>query len=246
MLKIQNLTLKQHNKILCDNLNFTIQAGEIWGILGPNGCGKTTLLHTLAGLLPADGSIFLKNTLLKNFTRKEIAKNIGLLLQNTEDRFPQTVLEYCQNGRYPHLSYMGLPSKTDRDFIHHALKMMELEHLSNQNIQTLSGGERRRLSIATLLVQSPCIYLLDEPTNHLDLRHQIQTLQFFHHLARTQSISICIALHDINLAAEFCDHVLLLNADAPLVGKTNLLLSEENLSRLYRQPLIKRLGFYPY
>ena len=182
---------------------------------------------------------------MHSLPRKKIAQHIGVLLQNTEDRFPQTVLEYCLHGRYPHLSYFGYESKNDRELVLNALTTMELEAFIHRNILSLSGGERRRLSIATLIAQSPTLYLLDEPTNHLDLHYQMKTLQYFQNLARTQSISVCLTLHDINLAAQFCDHLLLL-AENPSVGKTETLLTEENLSRLYQVPLTKRLGFYPY
>ena len=247
MLTTKNLTLTIAKKTLCRDLTLEIQPGEIWGILGPNGCGKSTLLHTLAGLLAANGEIILHGKKLADLSRKTIARHIGILFQQCHDLFPQTVYEFCRSGRYPYLNYFGWENEKDTDIVHQALETMELTELKHKNIQHLSGGERRRLSIATLIAQTPTLYLLDEPTNHLDLRHQVKTLTYFRSIANSQSISAFISLHDINLAAQFCDRILMLTGDGRFIlGQTKNMLTEENLSFLYQQPLTKRMGFYPY
>lgn len=246
LLEIKDLNLNTTKKRLCCHLNFEIKTGELWGVLGPNGCGKTTLLLTLAGLLPAIGKIFLHEKELVHISRKTLARQVGILFQNTSDVFPQTVYEFCSSGRYPYHRYFGWKNDEDTHIVQQALHIMELDALHNQNIQTLSGGERRRLSIAALIAQSPTLYLLDEPTNHLDLRHQIQTLKYFRYLVNTQPISVCMSIHDINIAAQFCDKILLLTGNETfLLGNSQDILTEKNLTYVYQQPLVKREGIFP-
>lgn len=228
VLKIENLTLARNT---CKNLQLDIQAGEIWGILGPNGSGKTTLLHTLAGLeKPLSGQIFLCGNALKKLSRQAIAKDLGILFQTSHDVFPLSLFDYCHTGQFPH-------GTNDADLTRHALASMDLLSKAHHSIKTLSGGERRRLSIAALLTQAPQVYLLDEPTNHLDLRHQLQTLHHFSLLAK-KNACIVMALHDIHLAQQFCHKMILLFTDGTyLVGNLKETLTEENLTRLYQHSL---------
>jgi iron complex transport system ATP-binding protein len=239
LLETKNLTVQIADRIFCQQLNLQIHPGEVWGILGRNGSGKTTLLHTLCGLLPVSfGEIWLQEKSLTKLSRKEIARNIGILLQETQDFFPQTVFEFCSNGRYPHTSYFPWKNAQDKQMITQALYTMELENFAYRKVKTLSGGERRRLSIAALLTQTPQLYLLDEPTNHLDLHYQIKILNHFKQLAKKNSISVIQSLHDVNLAARFCEKVLLLFDDGEvLMGSKENILTTENLSRLYQHPL---------
>jgi iron complex transport system ATP-binding protein len=234
MLTTHNLTLQINKKILCRNLNLDIQLGETWGILGPNGCGKTTLLQTLAGLkTPAKGEIQLQGKNIATLPRKYIARQLGILFQDTQDMFPQTVEEMCASGRYPHGS-----SIHDQMLTQQALHALDLTLLSKQSIQTLSGGERKRLNIATLLTQAPQIYLLDEPTNHLDLRYQIKILNHFKLLTQNKNAVTVMSLHDINLAAQYCQKILLLFENGEhLAGPTTAILNHENLTRLYSHPI---------
>ncbi|TAK74233.1 MAG: ABC transporter ATP-binding protein [Gammaproteobacteria bacterium] len=231
----EHITLKAANKLICRDLTLTLQAGEIWGILGQNGSGKTTLLHALAGLHPlTSGQIWLGQHTLSALTPKTIAKQRAILFQDTHPTFSLSVREYCLTARYPHLSYFKKPSTHDQHIIDQALEVVELTAHQQQAITTLSGGEKRRLAIAAVLAQTPLIYLLDEPTNHLDMRHQISVLQHFRQLAQQQGISIIMSLHDANLARQFCDQVLLLFANGVAQqGHVEELLATENLRRLY-------------
>lgn len=239
LLSTQELTLRIGAKTICHNLDFELHKGEVWGILGPNGCGKTTLLHALSGLHPiTSGEIKLKNIPLSAIPIKSIARQLGILFQDCNANIPQTVWEYCLASRFPHLSYFSKESAEDKQIIALALRQMELENYTDILITKLSGGEKRRLAIAALLAQTPDIYLLDEPTNHLDVKHQSQTLNHFRQLA--VNAAVIMTLHDANHAQTYCDHVLLLYPhDQVLMGATQQILTAENLTRLYQHPMKK-------
>ena len=232
----QELTLKAGEKKLVTNLNLDLKPGEVWGILGQNGSGKSSLLNALAGLItPAFGSIWLNEVNLPGLSRKVIAQHIGLLFQESHFSFPQTVFEYCLAARYPHSSYLDKNNWQDKRIVLRALKKMALDTYQYHRIDTLSGGEKKRLAIASLLAQTPSIYLLDEPTNHLDLKHQIHCLHLMRELAITQSACIVMALHDVNLAQRFCDHLLLLFPDGTTKqGTRDDMLTTAHLSALYQ------------
>ncbi len=237
-LKTQALSVRIADQSICEKLDLEIQAGEFWGILGQNGSGKTTLLHSLAGLRPTQGGeIFWSGKKLSSYSAKKRAQAIGLLFQENEKAFPQSAWEYCLAGRYPHFSFFR-ESEEDWKATQEALTIMQLERQKQQNILTLSGGEWRRLALAALLAQSPSLYLLDEPLNHLDLRHQKRFLRHLQGKLREKKIAVLMTLHDINMAEQYCDRVLLLygGGDARMGLKSDLL-TDENLSRLYGHPL---------
>lgn len=235
LLQTQNMTIVIGKKNICQQLHLSLSPGEILGILGPNGSGKTTLLHALAGLHPlSDGEIFIDSQPLSYLSIKERAQKIGVLFQDTPFLFSQTVEEYALTGRYPHLSYFKTANNKDRQIIAQALQTVNMSDFAQKKVAELSGGEKRRLAIATLLVQTPQLYLLDEPTNHLDIRYQIAVLTHLRHLA-AQGAAIILTLHDVNLAQQFCDRVLLMKTDGQIaVGKTSSLLTTENLHAVYQ------------
>jgi iron complex transport system ATP-binding protein len=224
---------------VCSQLDLRINAGENWGILGRNGAGKTTLLHTLAGLRrPDTGSVMLDGTPLPRLNRRSIARHIGVLLQDHQDAFPASVMETVLTGRHPYLGALQWEGAADYTAATGALRAVGLEGMETRDIATLSGGERRRLGIATLLAQDADILLMDEPTNHMDFHHQILTLDLLKQRTRDAVKSMMLVLHDPNLALRYCDHFLLLyGAGETLQGAAEAVLTQPNLERLYGHPL---------
>jgi len=236
LFQAKSLTVHIGQKQICKDFNFNLKHGESWGILGRNGIGKTTLLHVFAGLRHADsGELFIEEQLLNSLKRKVIAKKIGVLLQDSHDTFPSTVIETVMTGRYPHVPFWGIESGRDIAISNQALVDVSLETMSGRQIDTLSGGERRRLALATLIVQNPLLWLLDEPANHLDLHHQIILLQLMKHRAIKSGGALMMVLHDVNLLSRFCSHaMLIIDHENIICGHVNDVLNQENLESLYQ------------
>lgn len=219
-------------------LNITIEPGQVWGVLGPNGAGKTTLLHTLAGLnVPRSGSVQLNGLALDQLRRRHIAQQLGLVFQDRQDGFPATVLETTLIGRHPYLPPWKMEGADDYACAEAALERLEVAHLRDRLVSTLSGGERQRVAIATVLTQAPSVWLADEPTNHLDLHHQSAVMALMaEQAAQGQAVIMC--LHDLNLAARWCDHILLLYPNGEACwGLRDSILVPTALESLYRQKL---------
>jgi len=224
---------------ICRALALRIGSGERWCILGRNGSGKTTLLHTLAGLRPpASGSVVLNGQPLQKLPRRTIARQVGILFQDHRDAFPANVLETAMAGRHPWLGTLQWETAADLALVREALHAVGLENMEQRIVTTLSGGERRRLGIATLLAQDPQLLLLDEPTNHLDIHHQIRMLDLVLQLATRHGKALLLVMHDLNLAQRYCNRFLLLFGDGETVqGDAAQVLTQTNLERLYRHPL---------
>jgi iron complex transport system ATP-binding protein len=229
------LTLAIGGRTLVHNLSLSFDAGQTWAVLGANGSGKTTLLHTLAGIVaPAAGNVSINGRNLTDMPARERARLIGVLFQDADDAFPSTVLETVLTARHPHLNRFEFPGTQDIARAHAALKDVELDEFGERWTSTLSGGERRRVELATVLAQEAPILLLDEPTNHLDLRHQTKLLQQLRDRAQLR----VLVLHDVNLARRFCTHALLLFGDGSHEnGPIAEVLTRANLERLYGCPI---------
>lgn len=234
LLTAENLTLAVPGKVLCRGLSLSVQPGECWAILGCNGSGKTTLLHAMSGLnAPAEGTVALDGKPLSGYPRREVAREIGVLLQDESQGFWGTVLEYVLLGRHPH-------GDEDLDAARAALQRCGVAEMAGRHVATLSGGERQRVRIAQLLAQAPRLYCLDEPMQHLDLRHQGEMMALFRELAQRDGGAVAMVLHEPWWAVRYCTHALLLFDDGQtLGGAAPTVLTGENLEKLYGCPTIE-------
>lgn len=208
---------------------------KIIAILGANGAGKTTLLKSLNGSLSiTKGSILLDEKPLDSFSRREIAQKIAVVAQENETKFPVTVLEFVLSGRFAHGGVFGWESESDLQIAQNALEMCDLKDFENKLMNELSGGERQRVVFARALATQARILLLDEPTANLDLSHQAILFRLVRQRCQTCDSSAVIITHDLNLASEFADEVLLLKRGKVVAkGEPKDVLTAENLQAVF-------------
>jgi iron complex transport system ATP-binding protein len=200
-----------------DGLTFEVEAGEILGIVGPNGSGKTSLLKLLAKVLrPGAGDMALFGRDLGTMPQIEVARTVAFVPQESPQVFPFTVIETVLMGRYPHhhgakwSAGFGWESAEDVLIAEQAMQSTDLTHLANRSVMDLSGGERQRCMIARALAQAPQVLLLDEPTAFLDLQHQIEICAIVRRLKEQRGLTVVLVSHDLNLASQYCDRILML------------------------------------
>ncbi|MCK9382277.1 MAG: ABC transporter ATP-binding protein [Sulfuritalea sp.] len=227
---------------ICRNLDWRVDAGESWAILGRNGAGKSTLLATTAGLRSQhSGRLSVAGLALPHASAgaaaRAMARVRGYLSQHQIDPFASTVMESVLVGRHPHLGRWDWESADDRRIAGAALTEVDLGGFAEREVQTLSGGERQRLAVAQLLAQEPLLYLLDEPLTHLDLSHQVAVMELFARRAAAGAAIVAV-LHDPGFAARYCRQALLLFGDGEcLAGAADEVITATNLTRLYGHPL---------
>ena len=198
--------------VLAD-VGLAVAAGEIVGVIGPNGSGKTTLVRLLAGVLrPRTGHVSLGGTRLDALGRRDVARHLAVVPQDSALEFPFTALEVVLMGRAPHLPPLAFPRARDLEIARAAMARLEVGALEDRPLLQLSGGERQRVLLARALAQEPRVLLLDEPTTHLDLRHQTGIYDTVRELTRAHGVAVLSVLHDLNLAALYCDRLILLAA----------------------------------
>jgi len=236
-LQCRNLSVTAGQRQLVEDLNLDLPAGSITALLGLNGSGKTLTLHTLAGIRkPASGEVLIRNTLIEELDRRQVAQQLGLLLQIHEDAFPMTVKEMVLMSCYARLGMWQWESADDVASAELALAEFDLNDLGDRIVTSLSGGERRRVALAGMRIQNPDIWLLDEPANHLDPHHQVSLMDKLLTL-KNENKTILASMHDPLLAARYADHALLLNNDGSWeFGDAALLLTPERLLNLYGLP----------
>lgn len=197
------------------NLTFAIEKGKIFGVLGPNGSGKSTLLKLLTRVLRAQGgTIALFGQDLLGLRQADIAQTVAFVPQETQQSFPFTIAEMVLMGRFPHHSGWGgwhWEDSKDVMIAQTAMQDLDVAHLGSRLITDVSGGERQRAIIARALAQQPKVLLLDEPTAFLDLHHQLDIARILRKLNRDRGLTVVMVSHDLNLASQYCDQLLLLN-----------------------------------
>jgi iron complex transport system ATP-binding protein len=214
MIATHELTLLVDGRTLVRDLDWTIQAGECWSIIGRNGAGKSTLLRTLAGLRDADrGAVRLDGRLLSDWPLEALARERSYLAQSRTDAFAYSAIDTVLSARHPYHANRYWEGSDDHQAALRSLAAMEVEHLAARDVRTLSGGERQRVAIAALLAQDTPLLLLDEPANALDLAHQVGVMGLLARLCRRERKTVVMVGHDLNLAHSISTHALLLRGD---------------------------------
>lgn len=235
MLKVRNLYCGYDGKDVIKDFNIDITRGQNVSIVGPNGCGKSTLLKAMVSLIDYKGNIFLDGKEVKSIKRKELAKKVALMSQNSQIYFPYTVYETVALGRYAHIDGVFVRlSKKDEEIILNCLSNVGILDLKDKLINELSGGQLQRVYLARVFAQEPDVILLDEPTNHLDLKCQIEILEHINKWTKENQKTVIGVLHDLNLVQMFSDDVIMLSEGYIVSkGKTKDVLSEDKLKEVY-------------
>lgn len=195
------------------SISFPVSAGEIFGLLGPNGSGKSTLVRLMSGVRsPQGGRVTYAGRDLRAYSREELARAIAVVPQETTIELPFSVLEVVLMGRSPYLGKFGFESIHDLAVAQRAMEQTGVDALAAREVHALSGGERQRVILARALAQEPRVLLLDEPTAFLDIKHQVAVYDLIKQLSREQGLAVVAILHDLNLAALYCDRLALLKA----------------------------------
>lgn len=240
LLKINNLSGGYHKETIIKDISLKIDKGDFMGIIGPNGSGKTTLLRLMSRvLIPQKGNIALEGKNIAHMELKEFAQLIAFVPQDTLITFPFTVWEIVLMGRIPHLKRLQLETKKDFSIVENSLVITDALYLKEKRIDELSSGERQRVIIARALAQEPLLLFLDEPTSHLDIGHQVQILDLLKRLNRQNNLTIVMVLHDLNLASEYCNRIVLLNEGRIFKeGSPSDVLTYQNIEAVYKTVVV--------
>ena len=225
-------------------IDLTVEAGQCWGIVGPNGAGKSTLLRLMAGLLePRQGVVKLKGTPLRELSYRRRAQCSAFLPQQVPVGLDDCVRDVVLMGRFPHREFGLFESATDHAVVERMLQVTQTTELANRPLSTLSGGEAQRVHLAAALAQEPDLLLADEPTASLDLQHQLAIFTVLRNRALQARLAVIVVTHDVNLAARFCTHVLLLHLGRVQArGGPAEVIRAERLSPVYGVELAEACG----
>ena len=239
MLEIENLHAGYRETVLHD-VSLNVRAGEIAGVIGPNGCGKSTLLRCVIGALkPTQGRVLVGGDDVFAMSSRSRAQRVALLPQHSEIDTSLLVREAVALGRTPYLSAYGALTSHDENVVNDAMRAAQIDDFASRRLDELSGGERQRVGLARALAQATPILLLDEPTSNLDIRYQHELLHLVKQLARRDNLAVVVVLHQINLAAAVCDHLLLLSPQGRVLesGAPAKVMTPANLEDAYEMPL---------
>lgn len=232
---VENLSFSYGIGPVVKDVSFTVVAGEVLGIIGPNGSGKTTLLKLISRVLgPDQGRVLIDGKDTRGWSHRDLARTMAVVPQETHIQFDFTVEEIVEMGRNPYLRRFQAMSKYDRDIVVEAMRAANVLHMSGRSVKELSGGEKQRVIVARALAQEPEVLLLDEPTASLDINHEVEIFELLRALTTREGLVSIAVLHDLNLAAEYCDYLVLLDQGSVAVaGSAEEVLTAENISSVY-------------
>ena len=236
LVRINNLSGGYHKTAVIKDISFDIKKGDFLGIIGPNGSGKSTLLKLMSrALRPCSGNITLEGKDIEGMDLKEFCRKVAFVPQDTLINFSFSVEEIVLMGRIPHLKRMQFEGKADFSIAERALGLTDTLYIKEKAIDELSAGERQRVIIAKALAQEPMLLFLDEPTSHLDIGHQVQILNLLKKLNKEQDLTVVMVMHDLNLASEYCDRIILLDQGSVFKNDTpEQVLTYQNIEAVYK------------
>lgn len=235
MISIKNVTFKVEKKVIVNDVTCEIPKGKITTIIGPNGCGKSSLIKSIAGINKiTKGEIIVDGKNRFDYGRKEFAKKVAFMLQFNSALEGMTVYDLVTYGRYPYKKRFKSLDSTDYDKIDWAIEVTNLNNYKERDISTLSGGEKQRVWLAMCLAQEPEVLILDEPTNHLDIKYQYSFLKLIEHLNETLKLTVVLVLHDIDQAARFSEYLIIMKKGVIYqTGTPEECITSENLKKVY-------------
>lgn len=235
LLQVDQVSKKIDNKSILKNVSFHVEGGECVGIIGPNGAGKSTLVKLMTALeKPSRGVIRLFDRDVQAWNTKRFAQQVAVLSQEGLAPYPMTVFDAVLMGRYPHLGFFQREGKKDYAKVNEVLELTNLSSISDQMLDTLSGGERQRVAIAKAMVQEPKLLILDEPTTFLDIGHQLSILNLVKDWQKRDELTVIMILHDLNLAAQFCERLILMSAgEVVKIGGREEIIQKDLLEKIY-------------
>lgn len=251
-LEAKNINIDISGKSIVKDISISASKGEFVGIIGPNGCGKSTFLRSIyRAIKPKSGTICLDGKDISKISFKESAKRVAVVGQFNNVNFDFTIEQMVMMGRTPYKRYMDRENKEDYDIVYESLKKVNMEKHSSRSFSTLSGGEKQRVLLARAMAQQAEMLILDEPTNHLDIKYQLQILG----IVKSMGIGVIAALHDLNLAVMYCTKLYILkNGQVIAYGKPEDILTKELIRDVYevecdieKNPLNKHMyiKYYP-
>lgn len=235
MVKVTDLKFKYHQHHVLDGVDLTVERGKLYSIIGPNGSGKTTLLKLIAKQLECEiGTIEVEGQSIKNYKHKDFAKKISLVPQNTSIEADFKNEEVVLMGRIPYLSPFEKESEADYGIVDEAMGKTDTLHLKDRSVAHISGGERQRVILARALAQDTPIMLLDEPVSQLDIQHQIGMMTLLRQLVEDEGLTVIVVLHDLNLACQYSDELLLLDkGHLASTGAPEVVLTPQVMKEVY-------------
>ena len=232
-IRIEDMAFSYSSAPVLDDICLDIKEAQFVSILGPNGVGKSTLIHCINRILsPNKGTVMIDGDMVNNISLKDLAKRVGYVPYSANDTFPLSVVDTVLMGRHPHATYKSLDK--DLDIVYDTLRLLDIEDLAMRNFNELSAGQHQKVMLARGLVQEPEILLLDEPTSNLDIKHQMEVTRILRDLSQEKNILVIMISHDLNIAAKYSDTMIMLyGGSIYAIGTPSEVITKENIKAVY-------------